>query len=148
MPRRSSSVSGRQSSWPRSRLLAPLLPGPPPSMAYGPWVAATAASLPRMTRPGSDGTGCAGRVSAADRRHRALGLEERRVVDAVPGQLHRDGAPPPPGQLGVAGPGPQRAAQVVFRAGEQAVPHLPVGGEPDPVAGAAERPGEDRKSVV
>ncbi len=57
------------------------------------------------------------------------------------GQLDRHGLAPAVGQLGVGRPGPQRAAQVAFRAGEQAVPDLAVGGQPDPVAGTAERPG-------
>ena len=37
--------------------------------------------------------------------------------------------------------GAHRRAQVAFRPGEQAVADLPVSGQPDPVAGAAERPG-------
>ena len=51
---------------------------------------------------------------AADRGHRTVRLQERRVVNAVAGQLHRDGAPPRRGQFGVVRPGPQRAAQVAF----------------------------------
>ena len=45
------------------------------------------------------------------------------------------------GQLLVAGPGAHRVAQVALLPGEQAVADLPVGGQPDPVAGPAERPG-------
>src|SRR5205085_11358035 len=105
-------------------------------------------SSPRWYRlPGlalMSGPGQAVTASAADRGHRTVRLQERRVVDAVAGQLHRDGAPPRRGQLGVVRPGPQRAAQVAFRTGEQAVPYLAIGGQPDPVAGPAERPGDRR----
>ena len=41
-----------------------------------------------------------------------------------------------------AAPDAQRGPQVGLLGGEQAVADLPVGGEPDPVAGAAERPGD------
>ena len=41
----------------------------------------------------------------------------------------------------VGGAGAHRGPQVGLLAGEQAVAQLTVGGEPDPVAGAAERPG-------
>ena len=58
------------------------------------------------------------------------------------GQLHRDGPPPRLGQFRVAGPGPQRTTQVIFCPGEQAVPDLAIGCQPDPVAGPAERPGD------
>ena len=81
--------------------------------------------------------------SAADRRHRPVGLQERRVVDAVPGPLaaHRR---PPSGRRSPRRSAPARSAvaQVGLLAGEQAVADLAVGGEPDPVAVAAERPGD------
>ena len=80
--------------------------------------------------------------SAADGGHRPVGLEERRVVDAVAGALaeHRDD--PALGDLLVGGAGAQRRTQVGLLAGEQAVADLAVGGEADPVAVAAERPGD------
>ena len=82
--------------------------------------------------------------SAADRGHRAVRLKEGRVVDPVPRQLGRDRRPPPRRDLVVRGSGSQQGAQVTFRPGEQAVANLPVGREPHPVAGAAERAGDGR----
>src|SRR6516225_12291685 len=80
-------------------------------------------------------------TSAADGGHRPRRLEEPRVVDAVPGQLDGDRAPPYRGQLLVTGAGPHRVPEVAFLPREQAVADLAVGGEPDPVARPAERPG-------
>src|ERR1700761_2583233 len=79
--------------------------------------------------------------SAADGRHRPGWLQETGIVDAVTRQLDRDRSRPLVGDLLVAGPSPQGRTQVGFGPREQAVPDLPVGGEPDPVAGAAEGPG-------
>ena len=71
-----------------------------------------------------------------------VGLEERQVVDAVAraacGAIAARQRSASSSSLGA---GAQRAAQVGLLAGEQAVAHLAVGGEPDPVAVAAERPG-------
>ena len=58
---------------------------------------------------------------------------------------------PPAGDLGVVGAVAQRSAQVGLGPGEQAVADLAVGGQPDPVAGAAERlrdRGDDADRVV
>src|SRR5690606_23590851 len=88
--------------------------------------------------PPGDAPGAAA-TSAADRRHRPGGLQKGRVVDAVPGALGPHRLAPPVGELGVTGARPHRVAQVGLLGGEQAVADLPVGGEPHPVAGAAER---------
>src|SRR4051794_41880267 len=61
---------------------------------------------------------------------------------ARPLRHHR--RPPPLGDRLVVGPAAQRAAQVALLAGEQAVADLAVGGQPDPVAVAAEGPGDRR----
>src|SRR6202041_51912 len=82
--------------------------------------------------------------SAADGGHRPGGLEEAGVVDAVAGQLARHGALPAARQVIIGGSGPEQPAQVALLAGEQAVADLPVSGQPDPVAGAAERAGDGR----
>src|SRR5580698_11605811 len=79
--------------------------------------------------------------SAADGRHGPGRLQEPGVVDAMAGQLDRDRLGPPLSDLLVAGPGPQRRAQVGLRPSEQAVADLAVGGQPDPVASTAEGPG-------
>jgi hypothetical protein len=81
--------------------------------------------------PGSSKRGA---LSAADGGHRAGGLQEAGIVDAVPGQFGGDGAAPDGGQLAVVGSGPKRRAQITLVAGEQAVADLAVGGQPDPVA--------------
>src|SRR6187200_3151073 len=80
--------------------------------------------------------------STAEGRHRTARLQERHVLDAVAGPLREHRRLPPFGDLRVAGAGPQRATEVALLAGEQAVADLSVGGEPDPVAVAAERPGD------
>jgi hypothetical protein len=59
-------------------------------------------------------------------------------------QLDGDGPLPSAGEFGVAGARAQRPAQVALGPREQAVTHLAVGGQPDPVAAAAERPGHRR----
>ena len=91
--------------------------------------------------------GTAARVaSAADGRHRPGGLQERRVVDAVARRAWPASRPPTVGELVVGGAGAQRRPQVGLLAGEQAVADLAVGGQPDPVAVAAERPGDRARS--
>ena len=86
-----------------------------------------------------------GASSAADRGHRPVGLEERRVVDAVTGAPCR---PSRPRQRSASSSSVAPARSAARRsdscAGEQAVADLAVGGEPDPVAVAAERPGHRR----
>ena len=56
-----------------------------------------------------------------------------------PGRLRRHRPHPLIGELLIGGAGPQRGAQIGLGPGEQAVAQLAVGGQPDPVAGAAER---------
>src|SRR5215472_15147260 len=80
--------------------------------------------------------------SAPDGRHWPGGLEEPRLVDPVPGQLAGDRLPPQFRQFLVARPGPHRIAQVALILREQAVANLAVGGQPNPVTCAAERPGD------
>src|SRR5882757_2233353 len=81
---------------------------------------------------------CTWVTSAADRAHRAVGLDEVGIVDAVPRRLgpHRR----PPGRLDrvVVRAGAQQASQIGLLLREQAAADLAVGGEPSPVAGAAE----------
>ena len=84
---------------------------------------------------------CLRGVVSRDRGHGAARLQETGVVDAVAGQFRGDGGPPSFGEFGVARARAQRAAQVGFFAGEQAVADLTVRGEPHPVAGSAERAG-------
>jgi selenocysteine-specific elongation factor len=98
-------------------------------------------SLTASRRPPGPRLTARGR-SAADRGHRTVRLQERRVADPVPRQLRRDRRPPAGGDVLIRRTGAQRPAQVTLGAGEQAVADLPVGGEPDPVARAAERPGD------
>ena len=82
------------------------------------------------------------RLLAADGRHRPVGLEERQVVDPWPGQLAAPSRPPS-GRRAPRRRRPRawRRTQVGLVAGEEAVADLAVGGEPDPVAVAAERAG-------
>src|SRR6185436_13114974 len=83
-----------------------------------------------------------GRRSAADGRHRPGRLEERRVVDAVPGPLRGERRSHRTREVSVRGAAPQRSAQVALLAREEAVAQLAVGGETDAVTGAAERPAD------
>src|SRR5215469_1521935 len=78
--------------------------------------------------------------SAADGRHGPGGLQEIWVVDAVTWQLAGNAALPAADEIIIRCPGPHRRTQVTLRRSEQAVPHLTVRGQPDPVAGCAERP--------
>src|SRR5215207_6800046 len=82
---------------------------------------------------------------ATNCRHRPIGLQETRVVDAVTWLLAGNGSDPEGSNLGVAGAASQRRTQIGLGAGEQAIPNLAVGCQPDPVAGAAEglRDGRD-----
>src|SRR5262249_33310388 len=82
------------------------------------------------------------RSSAVDGGHGPGGLEEPGFVDPMPGQLAGYGLLPQRGQFAVAGTRPHRVVQVALVPGEQAVADLPVGGEPHPVAGSTERPGQ------
>lgn len=59
-----------------------------------------------------------------------------------PGQFAGHGPAPPGGETVVASPGAQRGTRVALGDGEQAVADLAVGGQPAPVTGAAERPGD------
>ncbi len=95
-------------------------------MPNGPWLTPVARTQPPMADMGRSGCRKDGSLMP------------------WPGQLHRDGPPPAVRELGVARARPQRAAQVALGPGEQAVPHLAVGGQPDPVAVPAERPGHRR----
>src|SRR6516225_9639092 len=81
-------------------------------------------------------------TSAADGGHGAGGLEEAGLVDAVAGELGGNRTAPQFGQFLIAGPGAHRIAQVALVLREQAVADLAVGGQPYPVAGPAERPGD------
>src|SRR5690606_41000473 len=78
-------------------------------------------------RPATPATPARRARSAADRRHGAGGLQERRVVDAVAGALAPHRRPPQLDDLVVGGAGAQRRAQVGLLAGEQAVADLAVG---------------------
>ena len=70
--------------------------------------------------------------------HRPRRLQEARVVDAVPGSFRASRSPSARRSRRRWRP-PQWRAQVGLGAREQAVAHLAVGGQPDPVAGGAER---------
>ena len=76
---------------------------------------------------------------SADRIHGTLRLKEAGIVDSVAGQFAQQAAVEDPGQFLVAYTASHRGAQVGFLRGEQAVAQLPVGGQPQPVTGAAER---------
>src|SRR3712207_8190303 len=58
---------------------------------------------------------------------------------SVAGPLSSDRGNPPVGDLVVGGARPQRRSEVGLAPREQAVPDLPVGGQSNPVTGAAER---------
>src|SRR5579875_2600723 len=77
--------------------------------------------------------------SAADRRHRARGLDEPGLADVVLELLAPDRVPDDARDLGVARPGAQRAAQIGLVQREQAGAQPAIGGEPDAVAVGAER---------
>ena len=100
------------------------------------------ARLPRRTavarRPGVDPV--AAQPPMADIGRAAAGTSRRRCRGR--GAWAPSRAPPAVGELLVGRAAAQRGAQVGLLAGEQAVAHLAVGGEPDPVAVAAERPGD------
>src|SRR5690606_4077146 len=107
--------------------------GSPPTGAPG-----LSAPPSRAARPPARITASYGiAASAADRRHGAGRLQEAGIVDPVPGLLPPDRAPPQLGQLVVGRPGAHGGAQIGLLEREQAVAHLPVGGDPHPVAGAA-----------
>src|SRR5690606_11519673 len=80
--------------------------------------------------------------SATNRGHRAGRLEEAGFVDAVAGLLDPHRGTPPLRTAGAVGAGAKRGAQLGLLAGEQAVAHLPVGGQPGAVALTTERPGD------
>src|SRR5579875_1040697 len=80
--------------------------------------------------------------SAADRRHRARGLDEPGLADVVLELLAPDRVPDDARDLGVARPGAQRAAQIGLVQREQAGAQPAIGGEPDAVAVGAERLGD------
>ena len=64
----------------------------------------------------------------------------------MPGALARNGLQPAGGEFVVVGSGAQGGPQVALGTGEQAVADLPVGREPDPVAGR--RPQAAQKGSV
>src|SRR5687767_4304610 len=76
-----------------------------------------------------------------DRAHAARRLLEEGAVDEVAGFLAPHGGPQKLGDLFVARAVPHGTAEVVLLEREQAGPNLPVGGEADAIAMAAERPG-------
>ena len=96
--------------------------------------------VPAEEAPDDPGPAALASASAADGRHRPVGLEEQRVVDPVARALAAIAATHRSAISSSVAPSRSGGAQVGLLAGEQAVAHLAVGGQPDPVAVAAERP--------
>src|SRR5690348_9627123 len=80
-------------------------------------------------------------VLSADLGHRAARSHEAGLVDAVLQLLVLDGPANVRGELLVRRPFAQRGLEIPFAAREQARAELAVGGQPDAVAGRAERLG-------
>src|SRR2546423_7098362 len=79
------------------------------------------------------------RCSAADLGHRSTGADEAWIADSVLQLLVPDCAPHRVREGVVGCARPQHGLEVPLPAREEARPQLPVGGDPDPVAGGAER---------
>src|SRR6476620_8464166 len=79
--------------------------------------------------------------SAPDGAHRPIRLQERRIVDAVPGQLAPGGDAPGLRDVVVAAAAADKGPEVGLVLGEQAGAYLTVGRQPGPVAIPAKRPG-------
>src|SRR5947208_4556932 len=79
--------------------------------------------------------------SAANLRHRSAGANEAWIADPVLELLVPDRAPHGLCDRIVGLPRPQHCLQIPLAAREEARAQLPVGRDPDPVAGGAERLG-------